>query len=130
MNLRIARRWIIALGLAAGFHAAPAMADSLYRPTWLKGPGNQRDLEMAPNPVRDNGMVRYHLSGDGEAALEMFSESGALVRSWMLRGAPYGEGQLQVQLDGVAPGTYILDLFETVHGTSAMVAYFKVAVRR
>jgi hypothetical protein len=132
LKLSIARMWITALGLAAGLHAAPAMADSLDRPfTWPKGPSwNHQDLEMAPNPVRDNGVIRVHFSSDGEAALELFSESGSLVRAWQLRGAPYGDGELQVQMDGVPSGIYILKLFETEHGASAMVASFKVAVRR
>lgn len=129
MTLRIARTWITALGLAAGLHAAPAMADSLDRPTWLKGP-NHHDVEMAPNPVRDSGTIRVRFSSDGEAALELFSENGSLVRAWQLRGAPYGDGELQVQMDGVPSGIYVLKLFETEHGASAMVASFKVAVRR
>lgn len=132
MKLHIAGTWITALGLLVGLHAGPLMADSLSRPLgWPKGPlWNRQELEMAPNPVRDNGTIRYHLSSDGEAALEMFSESGSLVRAWQLRGTPNSDGLLQVQLDGVAPGFYVLRLFETEHGASEMVATFKVAVRR
>jgi hypothetical protein len=108
------------------------MADGLYRgPSWPKGPlWGQHGLEFAPNPARDFGQIRYHLSDDGEAALELFSESGSLVMAWQLRGAPDSDNEMQVQLDGVAPGLYVLELFETQHGASVMVASFKVAVRR
>ena len=93
-------------------------------PPWRNG-----DLAMVPNPVRGSGLISYHLSDDGEGSLSLFSLKGDLVRAWQLRGEPDGEGQLQVQLDGVAPGCYVLVLTETRHGAAVVAATFKVYVR-
>jgi hypothetical protein len=105
--------------------------DSLQRPEfWPKGPDwSHGNLFLGPNPVRDNGVITYRLSTDGEASMQMFSMTGNLVSSWMLRGAPGGVGTFQIQFSGIAPGFYVLVLTETIHGKSAITGFFKVAVQ-
>lgn len=126
MKLRNVSILIMALVLASGLRAA----ESQQRPDpWPKWPFWGNTLILAPNPVRDNAMIRYHLGSDGEAALELFSTSGSLVMAWQLRGEPNSDSQMPVELDGVAPGTYVLVLYETRNGASAVVATYKVAVR-
>jgi hypothetical protein len=112
--------------LANGLRAS----EGLQRPEpWPKLPFSGHTLVLAPNPVRDNAVIRYHLGSDGEASLELISESGSLVMAWQLRGEPNSDSEMSVQLDGVAPGIYILVLYETRNGASAAVATFKVSVR-
>ena len=83
---------------------------------------------MVPNPVRGSGVISYRLPGDGAATLRLFSLDGALVSTWNLGTQPQGEGQIKVQLGGVAPGVYILVLTQAQNGDTAVVATFKVAI--
>ncbi|HXB97116.1 MAG TPA: T9SS type A sorting domain-containing protein, partial [bacterium] len=92
-------------------------------PSWRRG-----DLAMVPNPVRGSGVISYRLPGDGAATLRLFGLDGALVSTWNLGTQPQGEGQIKVQLGGVAPGVYILVLTQAQNGDTAVVATFKVAI--
>ncbi|HTB33508.1 MAG TPA: T9SS type A sorting domain-containing protein [bacterium] len=131
MKSSLAPYVLAALLVAAGLRADTAASDGLWHPGFgPKGPSwHFGELLVAPNPVRQAGTVRYYLSSDGEAALSLIDMNGSLVRSWQLRGTPNSEAEFQIQLDGVASGTYLLVLYETRNGASAVVGTFKVAVR-
>ena len=93
-------------GIAAGLRAGEAPPEALTLD------------RLRPNPTRGTARVRVGLPDDGPLAVEVFDVQGRLVSS--LDGGDRGAGwhDVEVPLDGLAPGLYVVRL--TAEGERAV----------
>lgn len=72
----------------------------------VAGSGHEAALSIAPNPARGLVMLNYTLPSDGGATIEIYDASGRRVRMHEMENVDAGEGQVQIDLSGIASGTY------------------------
>ncbi len=70
-------------------------------------------LAVSPNPASGKTIARFHALADGEILFQLIDMHGKLVRSLPAR-ANTGPNTIEVPLEGLNPGTYILRLLGPV----------------
>jgi hypothetical protein len=82
-------------------------------------------LDVYPNPVHDNAVLRVALPAEAEVALTLFDASGRAVHTLPTRALPAGSSTLRVSLPGLPPGAY----FWMMNGTSRARVACRMTVR-
>ncbi|MGD1846186.1 MAG: T9SS type A sorting domain-containing protein [Salibacteraceae bacterium] len=70
----------------------------------------EAELTVFPNPMREEGFVRFHLSKAQRVNLAMYDLQGKQVRVWEAGALAPGENNLPLPIQELAPGTYVLSL--------------------
>jgi hypothetical protein len=74
-------------------------------------------MHVFPNPATEAVKVNYILPAASDVTLNMYSIDGVLVRSEYLGNKPGGSNQAELDIDGLAPGIYLVSV-QTQSGVS------------
>jgi hypothetical protein len=101
----------------------------------VRAPGSKPTLEpsgvglvVAPNPARGDALARYQVDQAGNGRLLLMGLDGAEALHWDLGVLAPGEGTQRLDLQGLAPGLYILALQQDQSGGLRTLSLFKLAI--
>ena len=73
-------------------------------------PTNKSKLVMYPNPVRDAAKVSFELNSNTSVSYQVFDINGRMVKVENAGNYSAGKHEINVSVDGLAKGTYVLRL--------------------
>lgn len=76
---------------------------------------NSSILSLAPNPARNSSTLQYLVQEPGTVKVELMTTSGKLVEAYQHSAGMKGVYQQEINLDGLAPGLYLVRLVNGSH---------------
>jgi WD40 repeat protein len=70
----------------------------------------QSTVTMYPNPVRDAAMVSFELNDNAAVSYQVYDFSGRMVKAERMGNYGQGKHEINVSVDGLAKGAYVLRL--------------------
>lgn len=67
-------------------------------------------VEIYPNPVRESAMIRFDLSQTASVSYQVYDMTGRLVKVENMGNLMEGEYELNISVDGLSAGSYVLRL--------------------
>jgi hypothetical protein len=102
--------------------------DEFQKPVGIDEPSvtqvNQEKLHIYPNPVIDRAFVEIELESASDVSINVYDLSGQVIHAIDKGFVGRGKHTFEVNSQGMAPGTYILELrSEKLSKTAKFIVY-------